>query len=1014
MKNNYISKGRRLLFFTFCLILSPFFTDALNPTDVLCTHVLDNAHVQQSEIHGTITDASGMPLASAHIMVKTTKQGVVSDFDGSYTIKAQSNDVLIVTALGFVTQTISVNNRSEINIQLEVDITQLDAVTLNAGYYNVKGKERTGNISKVKQQDIELQPISNPLAALQGRVSGVEITQTSGVPGAGFDIKIRGQNSIRTNGNDPLYVIDGVPYASETLGDKQTSGSIIPLSGVSPLNNINPTDIVSIEILKDADATAIYGSRGANGVVLITTKKGKHGTASFSLNMSSGFGSVAHRLDVLNTQDYISMRKEAYANDGITTLPFNAYDINGTWDATKNTDWQKKLFGKTAYITNIQGAFSGGSEQTQFLISGNYNKQTTVLPGDFDNNKITLHSNLNHQSKDKRFVLQFLANYTSNINDLPATDLVREALTLAPNAPDLYSDDGALNWENSTWDNPLRNLEGKYLANSTTLISNATINYTINKGVKLVTSLGYTESGLQELRTVPSTTLNPAYSLGSDISSAIHNNADRTSWIIEPQLHGTVHLGNTKIESLIGLTFQEQKSHRRSQFAYGFTNNNFIENMAAASNLFVLGDTQTQYRYHALFSRINLNHQGKYILNLTGRRDGSSRFGDDKKFANFGALGAAWIFSNESFIEAALPFLSFGKIRASYGISGNDQIGDYQYLDTYAFGSSPYQYIIGLQPTRLYNPEFSWESNKKLEFSLEIGFLQDRIFISSSYYCNKSSNQLVGIPLSGTTGFNFLNANLNATVENKGWELELNTTNIVSKNMRWTTSINLTIPKNKLLEFPDLEGSTYANQLVIGKPLNILKVYESTGVNLQTGLYEFTDFNNDNAISAPDDKQVTKDLNPKYFGGLNNHFSYKKFNLDVLFQFTKQLGVHFLGIPGTMGSQTKNVLKRWQNVRDQTHVQRYTSGLNVDGLVAYSNHNQSDAVISDASYLRLKTLALSYQVSKKTSNGIGCNLFLRAQNLLTITSYNGLDPETNSSSTVPPLRFISLGTQLTF
>ncbi|WP_142784071.1 SusC/RagA family TonB-linked outer membrane protein [Changchengzhania lutea] len=1014
MKINSITRGRWILLCMAYLIISPFCTYALDYSCVLHTPISDHLNVQQSKISGIITDNLGNPLVGIHVMVQAQKQGVVTNFDGTYTVTANPKDTLVVSGLGFKTQTIAINNRQVINIQLQEDITQLDTVTLNAGYYTVKDKERTGNISRISSKDIEKQPVSNPLAALQGRVSGVEITQTSGVPGAGFNIKIRGQNSIRANGNDPLYVIDGVPYASETLGDRQTSGSIIPLSGVSPLNNINPTDIESIEILKDADATAIYGSRGANGVVLITTKKGKVGTSSFKLNVSTGFGNVARRLDVLSTQDYINMREEAYANDGIATLPFNAYDINGTWDTNRNTDWQKELFGKTAYLTNVQGTFSGGSEQTQFLLSGNYNKQTTVLPGDSDNDKITVHSNLNHQSKDKKLAIQFSAYYTSNINNLPASDLVREALTLAPNAPDLYNDDGSLNWENSTWNNPLRNLEGKYLAQSTTLISNATINYTLNKGLKLVTSLGYTESDLQELRTVPSTTLNPAYGLGSDISSAIHNNADRTSWIIEPQLHGTFHLGKTKIESLVGFTFQEQKSHRLSQFAFGFTNNNFIENIAAASSLFVLGDTQTQYRYHALFSRINLNHQGKYILNLTGRRDGSSRFGDDKKFADFGAVGAAWIFSNESFIESALPFLSFGKIRASYGTSGNDQIGDYQYLDTYNFGSSPYQNIIGLQPTRLYNPNFSWESNKKLEFSMELGFLQDRIFISSSYYRNKSSNQLVGIPLPGTTGFNFLNANLNATVENKGWEFELNTTNIASKNIRWTTSINLTLPKNKLLEFPDLEGSTYANQLVIGQPLNIIKVYQYTGVNPQTGLYEFTDFNEDSTISAPDDKQVIKDLNPKYFGGINNHFSYKKFSLDVLFQFTKQLGVHFLGIPGTMGSQTNDVLQRWQNVGDQTSVQRYTSGLNFEGLVAYSNYTQSDAVIGDSSYLRLKTLALSYQISKKTSKGIGCDLFLRAHNLLTITSYNGLDPETRSSSTIPPLRFISLGTQLTF
>ena len=1009
MKNNPINADRVLLFCVFQILSTSFCAYSLANNGVALVSIFQ----QQSQIQGLITDSHGMPLVGVSILIKGTQKGVVSDFNGSYAIDIEDRQLLVFSFLGFKTQEIPVEGLLELNVVMETDVTALGTIEINAGYYRVKDRERTGNISKVSALEIEKQPVSNPLAALQGRVAGVEIIQTSGVPSAGFEIKIRGQNSIRSEGNDPLYIIDGVPYASESLGDRQTSGAIIPLFSVSPLNTINPNDIESIEILKDADATAIYGSRGANGVVLITTKKGKPGS-NFVLNISSSLGHVSNRIEVLNTSEYVDMRREAYANDGITTLPFNAYDINGTWDVNRETDWQKELFGNTAYLTNIQGSFSGGSEQTQFLISGNYNKQTTVLPGDFGNHKITVHSSLSHQSENKRLSLQFSASYASNTNNLPASDLVREALTLAPNAPALYNDDGTLNWENSTWNNPLRNLEGMYLAKGTTLISHASINYNLYKNLWFSTALGYTESRLGELKTIPSTVLNPAYGLGSEVSSAIHNNADRMSWVVEPQLHWKFDWRDTKIDALSGLTFQDQTSNRLSQFANGFTNNSFIENIAAASSLYILGDTQSQYRYHALFGRINLNHQGKYILNLTGRRDGSSRFGRDKRFSNFGALGVAWLFYKEAFVTSALPFLSFGKLRASYGTSGNDQIGDYQYLDTYAFGNAPYQNIIGLQPTRLYNPDFSWEANKKLEVSLELGLFQDRVFLSSSYYRNRSSNQLVGIPLPGTTGFNALNANLDATVENKGWEFELNTKNITGRALTWWSSINLSISKNTLIAFPGLEGSTYANQLVIGQPLNMIKVYHSTGVNTQTGLYEFKDFNEDSMISAPEDKQVIIDLNPKYFGGISNHLSYKKFNLDFLFQFTKQLGAYYLGIPGAMGNQSKEVLKRWQTIGDVTSVQRYTSGRASEGLMAYTYYAQSDAVITDASYLRLKTLALSYEISKKTAGGFGCEVFLRGQNLFTLTPYKGLDPETRSSSTTPPLRWITLGTQLTF
>lgn len=1014
MKKIPISTGRGRLFFALYIVCPLFLINTITAS-ALVPIPLVAFQDQQTLITGTITDSQGKPVPGVHIVVQSTTTGSISDVDGSYSIRAKPENSLVFSAMGFATLTVPIDSRTEINIQLQEDVAQLNEIVLNAGYYSVTEKERTGNIAKVSRHDIELQPIPNPLAALQGRVAGVEITQSSGVPGAGFNIKIRGQSSIRTGGNDPLYIVDGVPYSSSTLGDVQTSGSILPGTGFSPLNNINPADIESIEILKDADATAIYGSRGANGVVLITTRSGTIGKTSVDVNISTGFGAVANRLDLLNTRDYLMMRREAFANDGISTLPFNAHDINGAWDQNRQTDWQKVLFGKTAQLTNMKGILSGGNEQTRFLVSGSYNKQTTVYPDDFANQNISILANLHHKTMDDKLTFKFSANYSTSDNNLVATDLVREALALAPNAPELYNENGTLNWQNSTWNNPLRNLEGIYLAKGSNLIGNATVDLRIMKGLHLNTNLGFTQSHLKELRTIPSTTFDPAFGLGSDMSSAIHNNGDRTSWIVEPQLNWSSELGETKLEILLGSTFQEQNSNRLSQFAMGFTNNALIENIGAASDLFVIGNSEVQYRYAALFGRMNINHKGRYILNFTGRRDGSSRFGPDKRFSNFGAIGAAWIFSRELFVEDHLPFLSFGKLRGSYGTSGNDQIGDYQYLDTYSFGISQYQNIFGLYPTRLFNPGFSWEENKKLEIAMELGFIKDRIFISGSYYRNRSGNQLVGIPLPATTGFSSLTANLQATVENSGWELGLNTINLQKEQFTWTTSINITIPKSKLLEFPNLEGSTYANQLVIGEPLNILRVYQSTGVNAQTGLYGFEDFDGDGIISANEDRQVVKDLNPKYFGGISNNFRYKNFTLDVLFQFTKQLGRSYLatsGIVGGMTNQPQDVLGRWQEVGDQSSIQRFTSGQNPNGQMAYNFFRESDAAIEDASYLRLRTLSLAYQIP--LDKGFKCELFLQGQNLWTLTNYSGLDPETRSSSTVPPLRFITMGTRLTF
>ncbi|REE07799.1 TonB-linked SusC/RagA family outer membrane protein [Winogradskyella pacifica] len=979
--------------------------------------VLKPTKQRQIEVKGQITDTEGLPISGAFISIKGSHKGTTSLIDGTYSINASADDILVFSYLGFLSQTIPVDGQQEINVQLQDDVTAFDAVILNAGYYSVKESESTGSIVKVTQKDIEQQPISNPLAALQGRVSGVEIVQTSGVAGAGFDIKIRGQNSIRSTGNQPLYVIDGVPYSSSSLGEQQAS-IIIPGTGISPLNNINPTDIESIEILKDADATAIYGSRGANGVVLITTKKGKYGATKVQLNISSGLGVVSNTLDLLNTSEYLTMRREAFANDGIDPIPFYAYDVNGVWDQNRETDWQKALFGKASYLTNFQGSISGGNEQTQFLLSGNVHEQTSTFPGDYKNDKISALANVKHHTKNNKLSLQLSSNYTSNLNNLPSDpSLIFTALSLAPNAPNLYTEDGALNWENSTWINPLSGLESNYNSQTSTLITNATISYKLLETLNINTNLGFTEDHLRELNTVPSTIYDPAYGLGAESSYAIHNVAQRTSWIVEPQLNWSHTLKDTKIESLAGFTFQEQNDNRLSHLAFGFSNNNFIENISAASEQYTLADIQTTYRYQAIFGRINLNHYDKYFLNFTGRRDGSSRFGPHKRFANFGAIGAAWIFSNEHFLED-LDFLSFGKLRASYGTSGNDQIGDYQYLDTYSFGSGHYQNTIGLMPSRLFNPDFSWEANTKFEVALELGVLQDRLFISGNYYRNRSSNQLVGLPLPATTGFPSINANLNATVENSGWEFLINTINIHTDTFKWSTSFNLTVPKNRLIAFPNLEGSTYANQLVIGEPLNIIKAYQLNGVNSETGLYEFEDFNGDGIISAQEDKQLIKDLSPQFYGGFSNNLTYGKFNLDILFQFTKQLGRNYWStggaIVGAMANQPKEVLDRWQHVGDESSVQRFTTGLDPEGIEASHNFTESDGAISDASYLRLKTLSLSYTLSQNEKNGIGCELFLRAQNLWTLTNYIGLDPETTYSATLPPLRFITLGTRLTF
>ncbi|MBJ7881624.1 SusC/RagA family TonB-linked outer membrane protein [Gelidibacter salicanalis] len=964
-------------------------------------------------VSGQVTDGQ-LPISGANVLIKNSNTGVVSDFDGRYTITARPTDSLQISYLGYTTLTIPIQNRSTINITLQEDATALGEVQINAGYYTTTDREKTGSIARVTAKDMETQPITNPLAALQGRMAGVNITQNSGIPGGGFNIQIRGINSLRSNGNAPLYIVNGVPYSSQSLGSSLTSSGLLA-SATSPLNSINPSDIESIEVLKDADATAIYGSRGANGVVLITTKSGTSEKTAFSLQAFTSLGKVSSKMEMMDTGQYLAMRREAYANDGITSYPVNAYDINGVWSQTKNTDWAKELIGGTAYIKNLRAGMSGGNQQTRFLLSGTYRTESTVFPGDDTYAQAAVQSSVSHRSINDRFKVDLTLNYASNKSNIQANDLTTQAYRLAPNAPALYNEDGSLNWENGTFENPLANGLGKYTNRSKNLIANAVLSYSLAPNLEFRTSLGYNDMDLKEARTWPSTVYNPVYGVTSSSSILTLNGGTRNSWIVEPQLHWKHTWQDHELEVLLGTTFQSESTEMRTQRGTGFSSNGLINSIGAAATVQILAEQLSEYRYQAVFGRVNYKFKDRYIANLTGRRDGSSRFGPKNRFANFGAIGAAWIFSREKFLEKS-SFLSFGKLRGSYGTTGSDQIGDYQFLDTYSVSNNLYNGVAGLQPTRLFSPNFGWETNTKVELAAELGFLKDRITLSSAWYQNRSSNQLVGIPLPATTGFNNIQANLDAVILNRGLEMELRTLNIDKKALSWSTTANLTIPNNRLLRFDGLEGSTYANTYVIGEPVDIIKGYHFTGIDADSGIYQFEDYNGDGLITSAD-RQFISDVSPQWFGGLNNRIAYKNWELEVLFQFVRQDGRNYIyssNLPGTMTNMPIEVLDHWPANGENAEIQRYTTGLNSKAFSAYFRYRTSNAAISDASYIRLKSLSLTYKIPKNLLGPVSGSIYLQGQNLWTLTNYKGADPENQSLTFLPPLRQLTMGTIFNF
>lgn len=891
-------------------------------------------------------------------------------------------------------------------VRLKMGISDLNEVEINKGYYTTTKKLNTGSISTVSADEIAHQPVTDFLAALQGKVPGLFIQQLSGAPGRSFTVRLRGQNSI-ANGNDPLYIVDGVPFGSNTLNSSKVNTGAGMSS--SPFADINPADIESIQILKDADATAIYGSRGANGVILITTKRGKAGKNEISANFYAGAGEITRDFDLLNTDQYLNMRRAAFKNDSRTPGPTD-YDLNGTFDENRYTDWQKVFIGGTASTIDGQVAISGGKNLTKYRISGGYHKEGTVYPGNFYTERGSGQLSINNVSENKKFKIDVSGSFGGSTNKLPNSDLVGYIL-LTPNAPEIYNPDGSLNWAGSSWENPFSEIMKRNKEISRNLIANGVLSYEVVPGLILRSSLGYNSRQFRQSQIIPYTALDPVIFDDPKTSrSHSYGNNNISTWIVEPQLqYGAEFLGG-KFEALVGTTIQTTEQKAESYSTTGYSSDELLENLLAASYVMITGNPSSSYRYHAGYGRIGYTFKDRYVLNLTGRRDGSSRFGPGRQFGNFGAIGAAWIFGKERFITENFKFLTYGKLRGSIGSTGNDKLQDYQYLSTYSAYGYGYQGNNSLYPTQLTNPLFGWERVNKIEFGLELGFLQDRAFISISLYRNRTNNQLVGYTLPAISGFTSVQANLPAVVQNKGLEIEINGTPVDGKRLRWNTSFNVSVPRNKLISYPNLEGSSYATTYAVGMPLNVQFLYQHTGIDPATKLYTFEDINKDGAITLAGDRRPTV-VGVDFFGGWTNSITYRNWQLDLLINFTKQESRAFLfsGLPGAyaggLGNQPITVING-----------SYPQPFSLIGGSINSQRNffvSSTGILTDASFIRLRNVSLAWRLPNAWA-AIKGKLFIQCQNLLTITNYKGLDPESAGFGTyrVPPLRMLTAGFQL--
>jgi TonB-linked SusC/RagA family outer membrane protein len=627
------------------------------------------------DIIGRVTNAAGQPLDGATVIIKRKQSGVLTNANGLFRLaEVYPTDTLYVSYIGYARAIVRVGSETNLKIVLKEATNSLDQVVVQA-YGETSQRTATGNIGTVTAAQIAKEPVMNVLNVLQGQIPGVLVTNTSGYSSGTINVQIRGRNTVGNFPADPLYVIDGVPltilevagqygYNSGSMGTIQ-SGIQSPAVGQSPFFNINPGDIESISVLKDADATAIYGSRGANGVILITTKKGKAGKTHVEVNGYDGISEDNRYYQLLTTSQYIEMRKEALANDGLPININTAPDLVA-WSPNSDTNWQKVLFGGFGKTADASVSLSGGDSNNTFRISTTYHNQTDILTYSGANQRGSFSFNFNHKSTDQRFNLALTTNYTlTSVNTIE----VPLAISLPPNAPPIFNSQGNLNyagWAPLNYAFPFSSLLNPYTAATNLLNSNLVLSYELTKGLILKTSLGYNniESSQTQVTTIasqdPSTDPTGSSSIGNTL---IHN------LIVEPDIEYNRYINKGKFDVLLGATAQENTTIGSNSNGYGYTNDALLTAIGAAPTQSA-NNYKALYGYEGVFGRINYNWENKYIIDLNGRRDGSTKFAPGLQFGNFGSVGTAWIFSEENWIKQNIQSLSFGKIRASYGTTG--------------------------------------------------------------------------------------------------------------------------------------------------------------------------------------------------------------------------------------------------------------------------------------------------------------------------------------------------------
>ncbi|MDR2564212.1 MAG: SusC/RagA family TonB-linked outer membrane protein [Prevotellaceae bacterium] len=874
---------------------------------------------------------------------------------------------------------------------------------------NTQKTNSVGNVGIIRSEEIEQEQTVHTTNAVPGRVSGV--TSTDGV------LLVRGQNTGDKRLSQPLFVIDGMPMPDFFVHSSDSRSS--------PLNAINASNIEKIEILKDADATAIYGGKGSNGVILITTKKVQEARLRVSAEISAGLTGVTNWYDMLSTEEYLDIRQKAFAADGITPTESNAYDLL-LWGDQYHTDWQREFVGKAGKIYSGQLNISGGNNQTTFYINADYYEAGNVYLAE-------------NGDKNKRFNSRILVNHSGyggrlNINaslafgtfKTTARGLDPDAYVVwAPNQP-TRNEDGSIYWlpGNSSFVNPLRY---KYVTNinqNTTLLGTFQLRYRIFHELEAKIDVGYARNTSDQFEGFEQNYLNP-YAANTYKNRVLAGDSYSEKTNIEPQLNYAKQFGKHTVTALAGATLQIDKAASDDFELRDFPSDALLRNYSAAAVKQSVSGGTFEKRYASLFTRVVYDYNGRYLFNASIRRDGSSIFHKNNRFGNFWSIAGGWIFSKENFVRENLPFLNYGKLRASYGTTGNDNVAAFLFLNAYSTSTYPYNGNAGLYLSRIANPDFGWESTRKLEIALETSFLRDRLQANVAVYRNRSKSLISGVPIALQAGLDGYKSNTpGALIQNQGVEIEITSTNVIIGDFRWLSWFNITIPDyNKLLSFPGIEKTAYNTQWKVGESLNITRLYRYTGINPANGAPTVEDVNEDGKIVATDDKQFLKDTDPDFFGGFQNSFRYKGLQLDVFFTFEKRPFAEgylktFYYPAGYIGRNIPRIFVSdyWTPENPNAKYPGLTtSSSSTIGNAYYYHYTESDAVYSDASFICLKNVALSYYLPESIVSKLkirSARLYLRGENLAWFTKFNQWNPETGTA--IPPFKTITAGIRLTF